>query len=102
MIKIFDFHKNPDEPCVYKKVSGSAITFVVLYVSDILLIGNDVGMLQSTRTWLSNQFSMKDLGDASFMLGIIYRDRSRRMIGLSQSMYIDKVLKRFNMEESNR
>ncbi|KAI3472572.1 hypothetical protein Pfo_029356 [Paulownia fortunei] len=102
-IKMFDFHKNPDEPCVYKKVSGSAVTFVVLYVDDILLIGNDVGMLQSTRTWLSNQFSMKDLGDASFILGIkIYRDRSRRMIGLSQSMYIDKVLKRFSMEESKR
>ena len=46
---------------------------------------------------------MKDLGDASFILGIkIYRDRSRRMIGLSQSMYIDKVLKRFSMEESKR
>ena len=51
---MFDFHKNPDEPCVYKKVSGSAVTFVVIYVDDILFIGNDVGMLQSTRTWLSN------------------------------------------------
>ena len=102
-IKMFDFHKNPNEPCVYKKVSGSAVTFVVLYVDDILLIGNDVGMLQSTRTLLSNQFSMKDLGDAFFILEIkIYRDRSRRMIGLSQSMYIDKVLKRFSMEESKR
>ena len=90
-IKMFDFHKNPDEPCVYKKVSGSAVTFVVLYVDDILLIGNDVGMLQSTRTWLSNQFSMKDLGGASFILGIkIYRDRSTRMIELSQSITYTK------------
>ena len=46
---------------------------------------------------------MKDLGDSSFIIGIrIYRDRSKRMIGLSQSMYIDKVLKRFSMEESKR
>ena len=65
------------------------------------LVYNDIGMLQSTKTWLSTQFSMKDLGEASFILGImIYRDRSKRMIGLSQSMYIDKVLKRFSMEES--
>ncbi|KAK6146470.1 hypothetical protein DH2020_020339 [Rehmannia glutinosa] len=49
-----------------KKVSGSAVAFVVLYVDDILLIGNDVSMLQSTRTWLSKQFSMKDLGEVSF------------------------------------
>ena len=46
---------------------------------------------------------MKDLGEASYILGIkIYRDRSRRMLGLSQSRYIDQVLKRFSMEGSKR
>ena len=102
-IKSFDFIKNVDEPCVYKKTSGSAIVFLVLYVDDILLIGNDIPMLQSVKVWLSNQFSMKDLGEASYILGIkIYRDRSKRMLGLSQSRYIDLVLKRFSMEESKR
>ena len=102
-IKSFDFIKNVDEPCVYKKTSGSAIVFLVLYVDDILLIGNDIPMLQSVKVWLSNQFSTKDLGEASYILGIkIYRDRSKRMLGLSQSRYIDLVLKRFSMEESKR
>ena len=32
----------------------------------------------------------------------IYRDRSKRLIGLSQDTYIDKVLKWFNMEQSKR
>src|SRR5262249_4558800 len=50
--------------------------------------------------WLSKQFMMKDLGETSYILGIkIYRDRSKRLLGLSQSSYIDKVLKRFSMEE---
>ena len=44
-IKVFRFIKNEDEPCVYKKVSGSAIAFLVLYVDDILLIGNDIPAL---------------------------------------------------------
>ena len=102
-VKGFDFVQNKDDPCVYKKVSGSALTFLVLYVDDILLIGNDIPMLQSVKTWLSVKFSMKDLGEAAFILGIkIYRDRSKRLIGLSQSTYIDKVLKRFNMEQSKR
>ena len=44
---------------------------------------------------------MKDLGEAAFILGIkIYRDRSRRLIGLSQSTYLDKVLKKFKMDQS--
>ena len=102
-IKEFDFEKNPEEPCIYKKVSGSAVTFLVLYVDDILLIGNDVGMLQTTKAWLSTRFSMKDLGEASYVLGIrIYRDRSRRLLGLSQSLYIETVMKRFSMEESKK
>ncbi|CAH9080299.1 unnamed protein product [Cuscuta europaea] len=101
--KEFGFNQNEEEPCVYKKLSGSAITFLVLYVDDILLIGNDVPMLSSVKAWLGKCFSMKDLGDASYVLGIkIYRDRSRKLIGLSQSNYIDKVLHRFNMQDSKR
>ncbi|KAL0413629.1 UNVERIFIED_CONTAM: Retrovirus-related Pol polyprotein from transposon TNT 1-94 [Sesamum radiatum] len=46
---------------------------------------------------------MKDMGEASYILGIkIYRDRSRRMLWLTQSSYIEKVLKRFKMEHSKR
>ena len=46
---------------------------------------------------------MKDLGEASYILGIkVYRDRSKRMLGLSQKMYIEKVLKRVSMENSKR
>ncbi|KAK8985022.1 hypothetical protein V6N11_082641 [Hibiscus sabdariffa] len=102
-IKEFGFIRNEDEPCVYKKISGSIVSFLILYVDDILIIGNDIPTLQSIKTWLSSCFSMKDLGDAAYILGVkIYRDRSRRLLGLSQSTYIDKVLKRFSMEESKR
>ncbi|GJS94712.1 retrotransposon protein, putative, ty1-copia subclass [Tanacetum coccineum] len=48
-------------------------------------------------------FSMKYLGEAAFILGIkIYRDRSQRLIGLCQSAYIEKILKRYHMENSKR
>ncbi|KAL8135294.1 hypothetical protein AgCh_010089 [Apium graveolens] len=74
-----------------------------LVLDDILLIGNDIPMLQSVKVWLSKNFTMKDLGEASYILGMkIYRDRSRRMIGLTQGTYIQKVLKGFSMENSKR
>ena len=102
-ISSYGFIKNVDEPCVYKKVSGSQLTFLVLYVDDILLIGNDIGMMTSVKVWLSKTFSMKDLGEATYILRIrVYRDRSKRIIGLSQSLYLEKVLKRFNMLDSKR
>jgi hypothetical protein len=103
VVKGFGFRQSEEEPCVYKKESGSAVVFLILYVDDILLIGNDIPMLQTVKTSLNNSFSMKDLGEATYILGIkIYRDRSKRLIGLSQDTYIDKVLKRFNMEQSKK
>ena len=64
-----------------KKISGSIVVFLILYVDDILIIKNDIPTLQ---TWLSNQFSMKDLGEATYILGIrIYRDRFKGLLGLS-------------------
>ncbi|GKA57650.1 retrotransposon protein, putative, ty1-copia subclass [Tanacetum coccineum] len=48
-------------------------------------------------------YVMKDLGEATYILGIkIYLDRSRRLIGLCQSAYIEKILKRYFMENSKR
>src|SRR3954469_11640900 len=103
VVKGFGFIQNGEEACVYKKVSGSAISFLILYVDDILLIGNNTEFLNTIKKSLKSSFSMKDLGEAAYILGInIYRDRSRRLIGLSQSTYIDKVLKRFRMESSKK
>ena len=46
---------------------------------------------------------MKDLREASYTLRIkIYRDRSKRMLGLFQSRYRELILKRFNMEENKK
>ena len=42
-------------------------------MDDILLIGNDVGMLSVVRIWLSNQFDVKDLGKANYILGIKFK-----------------------------
>lgn len=52
---------------------------------------------------MGSVFAMKDLREATYMLGIrILRDRSRRLIGLSQNTYVDKVLKRFSMQDSKK
>nr|GEV81327.1 hypothetical protein [Tanacetum cinerariifolium] len=102
-IKKFGFTQNCDEPCVYIKASGSNITFLILYVDDILIMRNSIPMLQSVKTYLGKYFAIKDLGEAAYILGIkIYRYRLKRLIGLCQSSYIEKILKRYCMENSKR
>ena len=46
---------------------------------------------------------MKDFGETTYVLGIcIYRDKSKKLLGLSQSMYIDTIIKKFGMEDSKK
>nr|GEW05759.1 retrotransposon protein, putative, Ty1-copia subclass [Tanacetum cinerariifolium] len=60
-------------------------------------------MLQDVKSYLGRSFAMKDLGKVAYILGIkIYRDRSKRLIGLCQKAYIEKILKRFYMENFKR
>ncbi|GJX72471.1 retrotransposon protein, putative, ty1-copia subclass [Tanacetum coccineum] len=55
------------------------------------------------KDYLGKCFAMKDLGEAAFILGIkIYRDRSKQMIRLSQSAYMDKILKRYRIDNVKR
>lgn len=43
---------------------------------------------------------MKDIGEATYILGVkISRDRSKRLLSLSQETYINKVLERFKMQD---
>jgi Reverse transcriptase (RNA-dependent DNA polymerase) len=68
-------------------------------MDDILLASSDLDMLFEIKYFLSNKFDMKDFGEASYVIGIeIYRDRSRGILGLSQKAYIEKILKRYNMQ----
>ena len=84
-------------------MSGSSIAFLILYVDAILLIGNNTEFLDIIKGYLNKSFSMKDLGEAAYILGIkIYRGRSRRLMGLSQSTYLDKVLKKFKMDQAKK
>ena len=77
--------------------------FLVLYIDDILLIGNDVVALSTVKVLLASTFDMKDLGEASYILGIkLIRDQKQKIMGLPQASYIDKVLIRFSMDISKK
>ncbi|RDX75651.1 hypothetical protein CR513_44444, partial [Mucuna pruriens] len=96
VIASYSFEENVVDDCVYHKFSGSKYIFLVLYVDDILLANSDTGLLYETKRFLTNNFKMKDFGEASFIL----RDHSKGILRLSQDNYISKVLDRFGMKDS--
>ena len=59
-------------------MSRSSVAFLILYVDDILLTGNDIEFMDSIKGYLNKNFSMKDLGEAT----CIWASRS---IGIDQN-----------------
>ena len=91
-IRKFGFKENEEDNCIYAKFKNVKFIFLILYVDDILLAGSDVDLLRETKKFLSSKFDMKDLGEASFILGIeIHRDRRNGVLALSQKAYLKDI-----------
>ena len=92
------FKENEEDNCIYAKFRNGRYIFLVLYVDEILLASSDMDLLLETKKFLSSSFDMKDMGEASYVLGIqIHRDRNAGVLGLSQRTYIENVLRRYGM-----
>ncbi|GJR25404.1 retrotransposon protein, putative, ty1-copia subclass [Tanacetum coccineum] len=77
---------DPNHP---RKASGSNVIFLILYVDDIIIIGNHIPSLQSVKDYLGKCFAMKDLGEAAFILGIkIYKDSG---ISMQERLDLNKI-----------
>ena len=73
-----------EDHCVYIKHSNIGFIIMSLSVDDILIAGNDKKLIDVTKKWLSSNFEMKDMGEASYVLGAkIFRDRLKRLLGLT-------------------
>ena len=70
MIKASGFIQVFGESCIYKKVIGGSIAVRLLYEEDTLLSESDIEALDSIKGYLNKSFSMKDLGEAAYILGI--------------------------------
>uniref|UniRef100_A0A1J3F7G4 Retrovirus-related Pol polyprotein from transposon TNT 1-94 n=1 Tax=Noccaea caerulescens TaxID=107243 RepID=A0A1J3F7G4_NOCCA len=95
------FIRSHQDSCVYvKKVEGGYV-YLLLYVDDMLIAAKEMAEIDRLKSALSSEFEMKDMGAASRILGIdIKRDRKEGVLYLSQSSYLEKVVKRFNMGEA--
>ncbi|GKB99934.1 zinc finger, CCHC-type containing protein [Tanacetum coccineum] len=87
---------NQADKCVYSNFDETGKEVIIcLYVDDMLIFGTDQVQVDLTKEFLSSRFSMKDIGEANVILGIRIKHESNG-ITISQSHYIEKVLKKFN------
>ena len=73
------FTRSKADHCVYFKLIGDHVIYLVVYVDDMLLVGNDKEIFQDLKNQLSSKFDMKDLGAENYILGMeIKIDQAKR------------------------
>uniref|UniRef100_A0A803NMB7 Reverse transcriptase Ty1/copia-type domain-containing protein n=1 Tax=Cannabis sativa TaxID=3483 RepID=A0A803NMB7_CANSA len=83
----------------YKDLDTPNIIFLLLYVDDMMIISKDKPKVRTIKEKLNFEFEMKDLGHVRKILGIEFlRDRKKGKLMLTQRRYIDKMIKKFNLD----
>lgn len=92
-----EFKRSEVDKCLYIWKLDGIIIYLVLYVDDILLAGNNKGKIDYFKNALKTRFHMKDLGEPTTFLGINL-ERTENEMYLNQRNYFERLLKRFKME----
>ena len=92
---------NADHYVYVRKFLNGKFVILLLYVYDMLIVGQDAGVIGNLKKDLFKSFDMKDLGPARKILGMqILRDRKAKKLWLSQEKYIEWSFERFNMKHA--
>ena len=85
------YKRSGTDHCLYtKQAKDGSLVILILYVYDMLLAGRQMAEISALKSKMAKVFDMKDMGEASHILGMrIQRDRSKKMLYLSQEEYID-------------
>jgi len=91
------FTRSVIDVCLYTYSAGDDILWVLVYVDDALIVDNSPALRQRFVADLSNRFPIEDKGELSWILNVgISRDRSRRTLTMSQSLYVSDMLQRYS------
>jgi hypothetical protein len=93
------FAVNEADKCIYYRYVGGEGVILCLYVDDILIFGNNINVIKEVKDFLSNNFKMKDLGEADVILNIKLLREENGGVTLVQSHYVEKVLNRFGYSD---
>eukprot|EP00961_Rhodomonas_salina_P282381 3815704-Rhodomonas_salina.1 len=85
------------DDCVFKLTRWKSVLVVAIIVDDILMTGNDEGLRQEYFEFMQQFFKVSDNGDLNFYLGVHYKRDGDDVIA-NQTGYLERVLKRFGME----
>ncbi|KAE8210107.1 hypothetical protein CF319_g9440 [Tilletia indica] len=98
------FAQLDSEPCIFVRNRNDWKRMVVLavYVDDILIFTPSRSECEQVKTFLREEFEMKENGAVHHFLGVhVQRDEAAGTITLSQQAYANAMLQRYGMQNAN-
>nr|GEX88795.1 hypothetical protein [Tanacetum cinerariifolium] len=90
---------NYDNCVYYRSYAPGEYIYLLLYIDDMLIACKSKAEIGSTKSLLKKEFDMKELREAKKILGMeIVKDRSRKILRVSESEYVSKILNNFRTD----
>ena len=93
-------HFDLDDATLFIKKVGRSVVYLVVYIDDLLLTGNNESYIESIKKDLKKIFEMTDMGHLHYYLGIEVTQHPK-CIFLSQKKYVGELLNKFCMTKCN-
>lgn len=88
------------DKCLYKKSSGGKVCYLLVHVDDMLVATNDETFREALMKSIGKEFELKDLGQVKHYLGIEVERTNHGEFLMSQTAFIDKIVKEAGLEEA--
>ena len=98
-MKSLGFVQLKSDYCIFKK--EDSLVFIALYVDDLIPIAQNMNIMNSVKADIAKHFPVKDVGQLLYILGVnCVQDHQNERIGLTQEMYIDKLIDKFELTDA--
>lgn len=90
------------DPGVFFNVNAESMKIVAIHINNSMIVGDSEKTVVEMKDELGSQYEIADLGEIHWLLGLkVERNREGRTLALSQTAYIEKLLRRFNMMDAS-
>ena len=95
------FTKSRSDAAVFYRHDGKGFAIIAMAMENLTITVINDNIIREIKEDLMKIFKMKDLGKLHWLLNLkIKWDRTSKSTSFSQEVYIDKMLKQFNLEDS--
>lgn len=83
-----EFQNSKHDTCLYVKKTNSSVLYVLLYVDDIIIVGNNENCQSEFINTLKSEFEMVTVDNINYLGLIVERNRESSEMKIHQAKYL--------------